>query len=164
MKIALFILMLPLVGCMQSHQNDSFVGKIKLPSGETVVIEEGMFEARSIGSFSIRLYEAALPGDEMTFFSSGLVLSRDGVIEKVDLVDITNDHQLEIIVIVRSVGSGGYISAYAFSIRNQQIILRSKIKDILANEDPIVALKKVTIPVSVDSVGRRKTSKPVNNP
>jgi len=35
--------------------SDRFIKKLKLPSGLTAVISEGKFEARSIGSFSVRL-------------------------------------------------------------------------------------------------------------
>ncbi|MDP0563146.1 MAG: PliI family lysozyme inhibitor of I-type lysozyme [Candidatus Endonucleobacter sp. (ex Gigantidas childressi)] len=155
MKIAVLILMLSILGCAQTYKSNSFVKKVKLSSGETLVITEGMFEARSIGSFSINLYDEASPGDEITFFSSGLVLPRDGAIEKVDLVDITNDQQQEIIVIVRSAGTGGYLSAYAFSTRNKQIILASQIKDIPADEDPIVALKNAITPAPIGGAVRR---------
>jgi hypothetical protein len=47
-----------------------FVQKLALPGNQTVVIAEGDFESRSIGSYSIRLYSTrdALPGDDTTFF------------------------------------------------------------------------------------------------
>jgi len=70
---------------------DRFVSKLKLPTGATVVMAEGDFEARSIGSFSVRLYEAATAPNETTFFSSGVIRSRDGVVDSVVLADIDAD-------------------------------------------------------------------------
>lgn len=120
-----------------------FITKFELPSGQTAVISEGEFEARSIGSFSVRLYQAAPAGDETTFFTSGLISARDGVIEKVVLGDINGDREPEIIVVVRSAGTGGYLSAHAFMIdNNQKLILISIVSGLQADADPISALKK----------------------
>jgi hypothetical protein len=122
---------------------DRFTIKVKLSSGQTVVVSEGEFEARSIGSFSIRLYEAATAGDETTFFSSGLIRGRDGVIENVVLDDINDDEQPEIIVIVRSVGTGNYLSAYAFAVgKHQQLISSSVVEGLQPGTDPVSALRK----------------------
>ncbi|MBE0673506.1 MAG: hypothetical protein IH591_02495, partial [Bacteroidales bacterium] len=71
--------------------SDRFIKKIKLPTGQMIVVAEGEFEARSIGSFSVRLYDAAPAQDETTFFLSGLIHLRNGTIEKVVLEDVDND-------------------------------------------------------------------------
>ena len=138
--LALAILVIDILPAIAS---DRYIIKLKLPSGQTVVVAEGEFEARSIGSFSVRLYEAAPPGDETTFFTSGLISARDGVVEKVVLGDINNDEQLEIIVIIRSVGTGSYLSAHAFTIdKGQKLVLGSIVEGLLPTADPISALKK----------------------
>ena len=124
-----------------------FVTKLSLPSGQTVVVSEGEFEARSIGSFSVRLYQAAAPENETTFFTSGLVSARDGVVEKVMLVDINGDQLAEVIVIVRSVGTGSYLSAHAFSVNlDQTIVLLSSIEGLQSTADPVAALRKTVLP------------------
>ena len=45
-----------------------FVEKLALPSGQTAVVAEGDFEARSIGSYSVRIYsrQSAQPDDDTT--------------------------------------------------------------------------------------------------
>ena len=132
-----------LTGILPGTASGRFTTKIKLPSGQTVVVAEGEFEARSIGSFSIRLYQAASGGNETTFFTSGLIRSRDGTIERVVLSDINDDGQPEIIVIVRSVGTGGYLSAHAFSVgKNQQLIPGSTVESLQAEADPVAALRE----------------------
>lgn len=103
---------------------------------------EGDFEARSIGSFSVRLYEAAAAPDETAFFTSGLVRARDGVIEKVILADVDGDQQQEIVVIARSVGTGNYLSAQAFAIAKDKLIVRAVVEGLAADADPVAALRK----------------------
>ena len=118
-----------------------FISQIKLPSGETVVVAEGDNEPRSTGSFSVRLYDAAEPEDATTFFSSGLIEERDGVVERVTLADLDGDKKEEIVVQVRSAGSGGYLSAYAFGAKDKTIRAKGKIDGLAADADVVVALK-----------------------
>jgi hypothetical protein len=142
-KTFALIAVLLLTGILPALASGRFTTIIKLPSGQMVVIAEGEFEARSIGSFSVRLYQAASGGNETTFFTSGLIRSRDGTIEKVVLGDINGDGQPEIIVIVRSVGTGGYLSAHAFSVgKNQQLIPGSIVEGLQAEADPVAALRE----------------------
>lgn len=122
---------------------ERFVAKLALPSGETVVVAEGDFEARSTGSFSVRLYDAAPAPDETTFFAAGLVRRRDGVVEKVELADIDRDGRQEIIVIVRSVGTGGYRSAHACAVAKGSLVFRATVDGLAADADPVAALRKV---------------------
>jgi len=128
-------------GTLHAAEAERFITTVTLPSGQTAVIAEGDFEARSIGSFSIRLYDAANPGDETTFFRSGLVRPRDGIIEKVILADVAGDQRPEIVVIVRSVGTGGYLSAQAFAV-DKQLVLRAAVESLPADADPLAALRK----------------------
>jgi hypothetical protein len=128
-----------------------FVAKLSLPSGQTVVVSEGEFEARSIGSYSVRLYRSAAPENETTFFISGLVSARDGVVEKVMLVDINGDELAEIVVVVRSVGTGSYLSAHAFSVdMNQRLILLASIEGLQSTADPVAALRETILPAIVE--------------
>jgi len=129
-------------GTLHAAESERFVTNIKLPSGQTAVVAEGDFEARSIGSFSVRLYDAAPPGDETTFFRAGQVRARDGTIEEVVLADVVGNQRPEIVVIVRSAGTGGYLSAHAFAIDNQRLTFRAVVKGLPADADPIAALRK----------------------
>jgi len=119
-----------------------FVSKLTLPGGNTVVVAEGDFEARSTGSFSVRLYRPAAAPDETTFFTSGLVRARDGVVEKVVLADVDGDREQEVIVVVRSVGTGNYLSAHAFAVAEGTLIFRAAVEGLAADADPVAALRK----------------------
>ncbi|MBU1138392.1 MAG: PliI family lysozyme inhibitor of I-type lysozyme [Proteobacteria bacterium] len=135
---AFLLLSFPLLTAAQ----DRFITKIKLPSGQTAVVAEGDFEARSTGSFSVRLYEAASPPDETTFFTSGLIRLRDGTLEKVMLADVDGDRQPEIIVIARSAGTGGYLSAYALTFEKDQLAVHAAVEGLSPDADPVAALQK----------------------
>lgn len=144
MRILRSIIVLLLTTPVHTAAQDRLVSKVTLPTGETVVVAEGDFEARSIGSFSVRLYETAAAPDETTFFVSGIIRSRDGVVEKVMLADVDDDEQQEIVVVVRSVGTGNYLSAHAFAIAEEELIFRAAVEGLAADADPIAALRKST--------------------
>ena len=107
------------------------------------MIAEGDFEARSIGSYSIRVYSraSAHPDDDTTFFSAGVIRPRDGTVEKAFLANIANDASPSLVVVIRSAGSGGYLSADAFTIANKTVIFRASVSALPGNADPVAALK-----------------------
>ncbi len=138
---------------------ERYVRKISLASGQTAVIAEGDCEARSIGSYSVRLYQSGQPGDDATFYAAGVILERDGTIEAVQQADLDGDGRDEVVVVIRSVGSGGYLSAQALSITNKKIEVRSSVKGLPKDADPVAALTKTS---RVDKVkGKGKYHDPV---
>ncbi len=106
-----------------------------------MVVAEGDYEARSIGSFSVRLYEAAADPDETTFFISGLIRARDGVVEKVISADINGDEQQDVVVVVRTVGTGNYQSAYAFAIVSDEVVFCTAVEGLAPDIDIVAALR-----------------------
>jgi len=127
---------------LQAAESDRFITKLKLPSGQATVVAEGDFEARSIGSFSVRLYDAATPENDTTFFTSGLIPARDGTVEKALLADVNGDRKPEIVVNVRSAGSGGYLSSHAFIFDKKKVIFCCAVDGLLPQSDPVAALRK----------------------
>ena len=120
-----------------------FVQKIALASGQTAVVAEGDFEARSIGSYSVRVYSTLneRPQDDTNFFSAGVIRPRDGTVEKVFLADLGNDRPPSLVVAIRSAGSGGYLSADAYTIGINTVVLRASVSGLAANADAVAALK-----------------------
>jgi len=120
-----------------------FVQKLALPTGQTAVVAEGDFEARSIGSYSLRIYatQDGQPGDDTTFFLAGLVRPRDGTLERIFLADLGKGEPPRLVVVIRSVGSGGYLSADAFSLGKNTIVLIASVSGLAAHADPVAALK-----------------------
>ena len=138
--LCLTIVALPVVASAQS--TDRFVEKVRLPEGETVLVAEGELEPRSIGSFSVRVYEAAGPKDETTFFVGGLIHPRDGTMERVALAEVdSTTASPEIVVVVRSVGTGGYLSAHAFSYRDEALAYIGSVAGLPADADAVAHLR-----------------------
>ena len=143
-KILMLLMFLVLVAAVTAAEPASPVLKLELPTGQTVVVAEGELEARSIGSFSVRLYQAAAAPDETTFFLSGIIRPRDGVLENVVVADVVGDARPEIIVISRSVGTGSYQSAYVFEFTENTLRFRTQLDGLAADKDPIEALRTST--------------------
>ena len=137
--------MLLLIFSHDAGAQGRFVARLMLPTGQTAVVAEGDFEARSIGSFSVRIYESAPAPNETTFFTAGLIRHRDGSVEKVMLADVDGDRQAEIIVVVRSAGSGGYLSAHALAFTNDGLSFRAGVEGLPPDADPVVALRESNI-------------------
>jgi ecotin len=124
-----------------------FVHKLALPGGLTAVVAEGDVEARSVGSYSLRLYSTrnAQAGDDTAFFLSGAVRARDGAVEKILLADLDNDGRSSLVVTTRSAGSGGYLSADAYTVDKYRFELRASVSGLPANADPVAALKSALL-------------------
>lgn len=124
---------------------DRFVQKLALPGGQTLVVAEGDFEARSIGSYSVRLYStgSVQVNDDAGAFASGLVRMRNGTLEKVFLENLRPGEAPSLIVTMRSVGTGSYVTADAFKVAGNKVVLRTSIADIAPDADPVAALKAV---------------------
>jgi PliI/PliC-like inhibitor of I-type lysozyme len=124
------------------ERNFRFVKKIQIPgSTEVVVVAEGDFEPRSTGSYSLRIYGGASKKFPTDDFVAGLVRPRNGTVEAVRFDDIDGDDKPEVVVIIRSAGSGGYVSADAFRYRNRSIEFIGSVSDLDKKTDPIQALR-----------------------
>lgn len=121
---------------------ERFVQQQKMPDGQLVVVAEGDFEPRSIGSYSVRLYSGVMAKFPFDDFCMGLVGKRDGTLEKLLVEDIDGDKKAELIVTIRNAGSGSYLSADAYSIAKRKITLRASVKGLQPTADPVAALKE----------------------
>ncbi len=118
------------------------VWKAVIPGGPTiVVVAEGDFEPRSVGSYSVRAYAGTstlFPYDD---FIAGTVRPRDGTIEAVRFSDLDRDGSVETIVVIRSAGTGGYLSADAFQIHGTVLTLLEAVSGLPKDANPIRALE-----------------------
>ncbi|MFM8336333.1 MAG: PliI family lysozyme inhibitor of I-type lysozyme [Opitutaceae bacterium] len=130
-----------------SAATDRVVTRLRLEPDVTVVVAEGDFEPKSIGSFSVRAYRAdsAAVGQELDTddFIGGLICERDGVVEAVTATDIDGDGRAEVVVKIRSAGSGGYLSAVALAVRGRAVEVRARVADLDATADVVKALREV---------------------
>ena len=87
---------------------------IKLDDGRQVVISEGLYEPRSIGSVTVLLYRDLEVGD----FDTGLSFARDGFVTAAVL-----DGARQLKITTTSAGSGSYQRAYFVCIDNNALKL-----------------------------------------
>ena len=120
-----------------------FVAKTLLPNRRVAVVAEGDGEARSIGSYSLRVYstETSPSPDDTTFYRAGIIRARDGSIEQVLLAELIPDQPASLVVVIRSAGTGGYQSADAFDLSGDSIRLRASVAGLKAEADPLRALQ-----------------------
>lgn len=109
-----------------------------------VVVDEGAAEPRSIGSYALRLYDgrgAAAPHD---VYVTGIVRPRDGTLTKVDFADFDGDGTSEIVVVMQSAGSGGYLAADAFRLRHGVLSRITGVEGLAPSADVMTALRKAS--------------------
>jgi len=124
--------------------SERFVQKVIIQAGLVVVVSEGDFEARSIGSYSVRVYSdpSADAGNETTFYSAGLVRSRDGTVLSASQLEVPGRKRPLLMVVVRSPGSGGYLSADAFAVEPRSVRLVASVSGLFPTDDPARMLRR----------------------
>ena len=75
------------------------------------------------------------------YFIAGTVRPRDGTVDFVGFSDLDHDGSPEIIVLIRSAGSGAYLSADAFQLRGTVLMLLETVSGLAKDADPIRALE-----------------------
>jgi hypothetical protein len=140
MMLATVLLALALID--GTDQGSRFAKTFSTPgSFEVIAVAEGDFEPRSIGSYSLRLYSGGSGKFPLDDFVVGLIRPRNGTIEVVTFDDVDGDKTPEIVVVMRSVGSGGYVSADAFRYKSGSLDFVTSVSDLDKGADPIKALR-----------------------
>jgi hypothetical protein len=136
------ILMMALAAFADGAESGSrFARMLHIPnSPEVVVITEGDFEGRSGGSYALRIYGGSSRKYPLDDFVIGTIRPRRGTVERV-LVDNVGDGSIEIVVVIRSVGTGGYLSADAFRYRAKSLTWVGSVAGLDKRADPLAALR-----------------------
>jgi hypothetical protein len=122
-----------------------------------VVVAEGQLEPQSVGSYSLIIYGGANPRFPHDDFVTGLVRPRDGTVEGLIFSDVDGDGTSDIVVIMRSAGTGGYRSADAFRLHDTTLSLVESVKGLPKDGDPVHALRaKVGAHAAPQSDQRRR--------
>ena len=140
------ILIITLAALAEGAQSDSrFARMLQIPnSPEVVVITEGDFEGRSSGSYALRIYRGNSRKYPLDDFVTGTIQPRRGAIERVLVDSVGGNNAIEIIVVIRSVGTGGYMSADAFRYQAKSLVWLASVSGLDKRADPLVALRDKT--------------------
>jgi hypothetical protein len=124
------------------HAQGVFQQSLPLNSELLVLVSENPLEPRSVGSYTVNTYAVKNPEQPYDRFIAGLVRPRDGFVESIKIVDLNSDGDKEFVVIIRSAGTGGYLSADAFDISRDGLIFLNKVTGLAADANPVSALTK----------------------
>ena len=138
----LFLLVMVMGSAQSAAEQGRFLQHIALGEEGVLMVAEGEREPRSTGSYSVRLYSVRSPDFPYDNFAAGLVVARDGFIERALLQDLDSDGRPELVVIVRSAGTGGYLSAQSFKIDGDEIALFGQVSDLPAEASPVEHLRQ----------------------
>jgi hypothetical protein len=119
----------------RSYQADMPGGAFK------VVAAEGALEPRSIGSYDLRIYAQTNPHFPYDNFVAGTIRPRDGMLASLLLSNLDYLGMDEILVVVRSVGSGGYQTVDGFRLAGAELIHLGTLEALPKDADPVGAFR-----------------------
>jgi hypothetical protein len=135
-------IMLVLSTALGAEDSARLVRRAAFPGTPKVAVAaEGDFEPRSNGSYSLRVYAGTNPRFLYDDFVAGTVRPRDGTVEDVRFSDLDRDGSPDIIVVMRSAGTGSYLSADAFQLQGTVLTLLESVSGLAREADPIRALE-----------------------
>jgi PliI/PliC-like inhibitor of I-type lysozyme len=146
-------LLLPACAIARAEDANRYVALRMIGAHQAVVVAEGDLEPRSMGSYSVRLYQVDSPQFVTDKFVAGLVRPRDGTVRSVALADIGCGRTTDLIVIIQSAGSGGYLAADAFAIGARSVHLVGHVEGLPPAADIVAALRKNPSPGPADTPG-----------
>jgi hypothetical protein len=124
-----------------SAETPRIISRVLPGTSTVVVVAEGDFEPRSLGSYSVRTYAGANPRFPHDDFIAGSIRPRDGAVANVLFADVDRDGAPEIVVVLRSAGTGGYLSADAFRLQGTILLLVESVSGLAKDANPIRALE-----------------------
>lgn len=141
-SVSLMVLFCSALCGAAAEDSAHFIEQLRLSGGHIVVVAEGEAEPRSIGSYSVRIYSGVNPLFPLDNFLMGIILPREGSVEKVLIEDINGDNNDEIVVVQRSAGSGSYLAVDAIQYRDKNLSLMISLGGMGPTADVLAALRK----------------------
>jgi hypothetical protein len=131
-------LLLTLCTTQAAENHDQRIHEADMPGGAfKVVVAEGALEPRSIGSYDLRIYAQTNPHFPYDNFVVGTVRPRDGVLESVLFSNLDFLGTEEILVVMRSVGTGAYQTIDGFRLEATNLIHLGTLKELPKDADPV---------------------------
>lgn len=141
--LLLAFLIVPFLSAPTLGEEGRVVKQVRFPNeAATVVAAEGDLEPRSIGSYALRIYTYSNPNFPFDRFLTGVVRRRDGLLQDIRFADLDGQGSPEIIVVIRSAGSAGYLSADGFRFHDNTLLPLASVSGLPADADPIDALRR----------------------
>lgn len=142
-RISLITLLLTLMNSVAygADFQDPRSGEIHLSTGEVAVASAGNLEPRNVGSYALRAYSAANPAFPYDDHIAGTVRPGDGTLESLAAHDLDRNGTEAIVVILRSAGTGSYLSAEAIQYTGKSLILIISVDGLEKSGNPIQALE-----------------------
>ena len=142
--IAATLLILLILPVPRGTAEDAAVRLAGTVPGTTLVVtaSEGPKEPRSIGSYALRLYAPFDPAWPYDNYVSGAIRSRDGALDEIRFEDLDGDGSTDIVVVIRSAGSGGYLSADGFLVRGHRLSFLGHVGGLPPASDPVGRLRR----------------------
>ena len=137
--VALLLISLP---AAPAAAQDRAARQALLPgTTKVVVVAEGELEPRSTGSYSLRIYGGANRSHPYDDFVAGIVRPRSGEVERLVFGDVNGDRIPDIVVVMRSAGTGGHLSADAFRLRGRLLEHLGSVRGLAKDADAVRALR-----------------------
>jgi hypothetical protein len=137
MKALIFLLLSALSVSAQAHFSKAY----HLKNDVCLIVEDGRLEDPGQGSYTIKLNKwmdhSSWPAGS---FYSGIVRPRDGTVENVLFVDL--DGKKDVVVTIRSIGTGGYLDADAFAVDGKKLVLLGKVTNLKPDQNVVEALTR----------------------
>jgi PliI/PliC-like inhibitor of I-type lysozyme len=129
-------------GLLQAQQapTEVFEQQLLISSELMAVVSESPLEPRSIGSYTVKIYTVDSPEHPFDRFLAGIVRPRDGTVETLKTVDLNLDGDKELVVIIRSAGSGAYLSVDAYDISRDGLEFILGTSGLASDANPVSAL------------------------
>lgn len=111
-------------------------------TGWKVTVTEGPLEPRSIGSYALRFYVPHDPEWPFDNYVDGDVRVRDGSIDQLLFEDLNNDQKLDLVVVMRSAGSGNYQNADGYVLSQGGIAFLKSVEGLAKDANPLEAMSR----------------------
>lgn len=129
------------INCGESTELTTVWGESSLAQPLYAVVAEGAAEPKSMGSYSVRIYQHGDGGGARDVFLSGEIFARDGFLHSVSLADVDGDQLEELVVVFESAGTGSYVTAHAWHYLDGDLSVIASVDSLLPGVDIIEAIK-----------------------